>query len=165
MNKMNVPFFRPSIGDGEVAAVVEVLRSNWLTSGPNVKQFEREFADYVGVRHGVALNSATAALHLALECTGFKRGMAAVVPTMTFAATAEVVRYFDGKPILVDCREDDFNLDPVSARASVEAAIRDGAVLHSILPVHFGGQVGDVVAVREIARDYRLKVIEDAAHC
>ncbi len=109
--EMKVPFSRPSITQAELDEVADALRSGWLTTGPKTKKFERDFADYVGQKHGVALNSCTAALHLALEAIGLKEGDVAVVPTMTFAATAEVVRYFNATPLLVDCRESDFNLD------------------------------------------------------
>ena len=86
---MKVPFYKPSIGPEEIAEVVDTLKSGWLTTGPKTKQFEREFAAYVGQKHAVALNSCTAALHLALEAIGLKAGQGVIVPTMTFAATAE----------------------------------------------------------------------------
>jgi dTDP-4-amino-4,6-dideoxygalactose transaminase len=162
---MNIPFFRPSIGDGEIAEVLDCLKSGWLTTGPRTKRFESEFAEYVGAKHAVALNSATAALHLALEAIGLKRGESVLVPTMTFAATAEVVRYFDAKPILVDCRESDFNLDVTHARYQASAALGKGEVLRAILPVHYGGCAVDMQGVMALARDFGLKVIEDAAHC
>src|SRR5688572_25925425 len=90
---MPVPFFRPSITDAEIDEVVACLRSGWLTTGPRTKRFEAEFARAVGARHAIALNSCTAALHVALEAIGLRRGDLVLVPTMTFAATAEVVRY------------------------------------------------------------------------
>jgi len=162
---MKIPFFRPTIEKEEIAEVVDCLKSGWLTTGPKTKQFEVEFADYVGAKHAVALNSATAALHLALESIGLQRGDAVLVPTMTFAATAEVVRYFDATPILVDCREDDFNLDVVKAREAALVAVRSGAKLKAVLPVHYGGQACDMAGVKSLAADFDLKVIEDAAHC
>src|SRR3954452_17304477 len=100
---MKVPFFRPSISEAEVAEVAACLRSGWLTTGPLTRRFEEEFAAAVGARHAVALNSCTAALHLAVEALGLGPGQAALVPTMTFAATAEVVRYQGAVPVLVDC--------------------------------------------------------------
>ncbi len=162
---MNIPFFRPNITEDEITEVVDCLRSGWLTTGPRTKRFETEFAAYVGAKYAVALNSATAALHLALEAIGLGRGDAVLVPTMTFAATAEVVRYFDAKPILVDCREDDFNLDIADARRQAEKARAQGLRLRAILPVHYGGQAVDMAGVLALAREYGLKVIEDAAHC
>src|SRR5689334_12701552 len=100
---MNVPFFRPSIGVEEKDAVQRVLDSGWLTTGKVAREFEERFAEYVGARYAVAVNSCTAALHLALEAYGVREGDAVLVPTMTFAATAEVVRYFGARPVLVDC--------------------------------------------------------------
>lgn len=162
---MNIPFFRPSIESAEMAEVAEVLKSGWLTTGPRTKQFEMEFARYVHQAHGVAVNSCTAALHLALEAIGLKPGQLVVVPTMTFAATAEVVRYFDAVPLLADCRAEDFNLDVSDAERRIAAAVAKGRTVAAIMPVHYGGQAGDVAGVRELARRYSLKIIEDAAHC
>ncbi|MCM3874266.1 MAG: aminotransferase class I/II-fold pyridoxal phosphate-dependent enzyme, partial [Pyrinomonadaceae bacterium] len=101
--RIQVPFFRPQIGEHEISEVVETLRSGWLTSGKRVKTFEEKFAASVGAPHAVALNSCTAALHLAVEALGLKAGQGVLVPTMTFAATAEVVRYLGAIPVLVDC--------------------------------------------------------------
>jgi perosamine synthetase len=168
-----VPFFRPSITEREIEEVVATLRSGWLTTGPRSKDFEAELARYVGAKHGIAVNSCTAALHLALEAIGLRRGDLVLVPTMTFAATAEVVRYFDATPVFVDCDPDTLCIDPVAARATVEA-IRAGrpvagleppyGPLRAILPVHYGGQMVDVDAVTRLAREHDLVVIEDAAH-
>ena len=162
---MKVPFYRPSIGEEEINEVVDSLRSGWLTTGPKAKHFEQDFAAYVGQKHAVALNSCTAALHLALEAIGLKAGETVVVPTMTFAATAEVVRYFDAKPLLVDCRLDDFNIDVNDARRRIECAIAGGEKVVAIIPVHYGGQIADMRGVATLARAYGLRVIEDAAHC
>src|SRR5262245_31337663 len=106
-----MPFHVPEIGDAEIESVVETLRSSWLTTGSKVKRFEKEFSKYVGCSHAVAVNSGTAALHLALDAIGIKEGDEIIVPTMTFAATAEVVLYFKAKPVLVDCQSDTLNLD------------------------------------------------------
>src|SRR5664279_1069304 len=123
---MNIPFYKPSIGEDEIAEVVDTLRSGWLTTGPKVKQFEKEFALYLGHKHAVAVNSCTAALHLALEAISLKAGQGVVVPTMTFAATAEVVRYFGARPILADCRTEDFNLDVADAERRIQWAFGEG---------------------------------------
>lgn len=160
-----IPFYKASIEAEEIAEVVDTLKSGWLTTGPKTKQFERDFGDYIRQKHAVALNSCTAALHLALEAIGLKAGQAVVVPTMTFAATAEVVRYFGATPLLVDCRIEDFNLDVTNAEEKIKAAIGSGREVAAIIPVHYGGQIGDVDGVERLARAYRLKVIEDAAHC
>jgi len=160
-----IPFYKPHIGQEEIDEVVDTLRSGWLTTGPKTKQFEAEFAQYVSQKHAIALNSCTAALHLALEAIGLKAGQSVVVPTMTFAATAEVVRYFNAKPILVDCRTSDLNLDPADAEAKIVAARQRGEEVVAIIPVHYGGQIGDMDSILRLATRYDLKVIEDAAHC
>ncbi|MET0795625.1 MAG: DegT/DnrJ/EryC1/StrS family aminotransferase [Polyangiaceae bacterium] len=170
---MKVPFFRPSIGETEIAAVVECLRSGWLTTGPRTKEFERKFAEAVGARHAIAVNSCTAALHLALEAIGLQRGELVLVPTMTFAATAEVVRYFDATPVFVDCDPQTLCMDP-QALANTLAALAAGqavaglkppyGAVRAIIPVHYGGQMVDVDAIAAVARRYELPVVEDAAH-
>jgi perosamine synthetase len=162
---MQIPFYRPSLTNAEISEVLACLKSGWLTTGPRAKQFEQEFARYLNQKHAVALNSCTAALHLALEAIGLQAGDSAVVPTMTFAATAEVVRYFNATPLLVDCRESDFNLDVADAERRIEQALARGGKVVAILPMHYGGQIGDVSGVQALARRFNLKVIEDAAHC
>ncbi len=162
---LRIPFHRPSIDEAEINEVVATLRSGWLTTGPRTKQFEQDFAQYIGRRHAVAVNSCTAALHLALEAIGLKPGQAVVVPTMTFAATAEVVRYLGARPILCDCRTEDFNLDVKDAERRIESAWEGDQDVKAIIPVHYGGQIGDVAGVRALAAKYKLTIIEDAAHC
>lgn len=162
---MQIPFHKASLGDDELAEVISTLRSGWLTTGPKTNAFETEFARYVGAKHAVALNSATAALHLALEAIGLRRGEAVLVPTMTFAATAEVVRYFDAEPVLVDCNPSDLNLSIEDAYVRARSAVNRGLKLKAIVPVHYGGQIVDMKGVKALARDYGLRVIEDAAHC
>lgn len=160
-----IPFYKPSLGNEEIDEVVDTLKSGWLTTGPKTKQFEREFAGYLKHQHAVAVNSCTAALHLALEAIGLQPGQGVIVPTMTFAATAEVVRYLGGRPILADCRREDFNLDVADAERKIQSALAAGQSVAAIMPVHYGGQIGDVSGVQALARRYQLKVIEDAAHC
>lgn len=160
-----IPFHRPSIDQEEIDEVISTLRSGWLTTGPRTKQFEREFANFVHCREAVAVNSCTAALHLALEAIGLQPGDGVLVPTMTFAATAEVVRYFGATPVLADCREADFNLDPADADRRVRDALERGIKMKAIIPVHFGGQIGDVVGFRGLAERYKMVIVEDAAHC
>jgi dTDP-4-amino-4,6-dideoxygalactose transaminase len=164
-----VPFFRPDVEDAEILEVVDTLRTGWLTTGPKVRRFEQEFAAHVGAAHAVALNSCTAALHLAVEALGLQRTQAVLVPTLTFAATAEVVRYLDAVPVLVDC-------DPVTLQmdlADAAARLGDGATVRignstlpvvGIIPVHVGGSMMDVARVRELAARHQLWVVEDAAH-
>jgi dTDP-4-amino-4,6-dideoxygalactose transaminase len=160
-----IPFYRPNIEQAEIDEVVATLKSGWLTTGPKARQFEEEFARYLGQKHAVAVNSCTAALHLALEAIGLHAGETVLVPTMTFAATAEVVRYFNAKPVLVDCRPEDFNLDCADAENKLTAALGRGERVRAILPVHYGGQVGDMAGVVDLASRYGLQIIEDAAHC
>jgi perosamine synthetase len=162
---MKIPFYKPSLTSAEIEEVVETLRSGWLTTGVKTKQFESDFASYIGQAHAVAVNSCTAALHLALEALGVQSGDGVLVPTMTFAATAEVVRYLGGQPLLVDCHESDFNLDVADAERRLETALSKGQPVTAIMPVHYGGQIGDVEAYRRLAGKYGLKIVEDAAHC
>jgi dTDP-4-amino-4,6-dideoxygalactose transaminase len=167
---MQVPFFRPLIGEDEIEAVVTTLRSGWLTSGPQVKRFEAEFAEAVNARHAVAVNSCTAALHLATEALGLKPGLGVLVPTMTFAATAEVVRYHDAIPVLVDCDSLTGNMDLEAVERILQGTqqlpngIPADLRLAGIIPVHVGGHMMDISAVRRLAARYGLWVIEDAAH-
>ena len=153
-----IPFHAPEIGDAEIESVVETLRSGWLTSGTKVKRFEDDFAEYVGSKHAVAVNSGTAALHLALDAVGIRQGDEVIVPTMTFTATAEVVLYFKAKPVLVDCQRDTLNLDPNQIEAVITSKTK------AIIPVHFGGQPCDMTPILEIAKAHKLYVVEDAAH-
>jgi perosamine synthetase len=153
-----LPYHVPSIGEAEIGSVTETLRSGWLTTGAKTRQFEDAFRKAVGADHAIAVNSCTAALHLALEAVGLERGDEVIVPTMTFAATAEVVAYFDAKPVLVDCQRDTYNMDP----HAVEAAI--GPRTRAIIPVHYGGQACDMSELLDIAGRHGLKVVEDAAH-
>ena len=120
MTALRVPFFRAEIAQAEIDEVNDTLRSGWLTTGPKVKRFEREFADAVGASHAVAVNSCTAALHLAVEALGLKAGEAVLVPTMTFAATAEVIRYMGAIPVLVDCDPITGNLDLKDAEQKLD---------------------------------------------
>jgi perosamine synthetase len=153
-----IPFHKPTIGEAEVRSVVETLKSGWLTTGSKVKSFEEDFAKYVGSKHAIAVNSGTAALHLALDAVGIKEGDEVIVPTMTFTATAEVVLYFKAKPVLVDCVPDTLNLDPAKIEAAVTSKTK------AIIPVHMAGQPCDMDEVLKIARKHNLRVIEDAAH-
>lgn len=161
--QLTVPYFRPSLGAAESKAVTEVLNSGWLTSGKVVRQFERRFAEYLDVPEAVAVNSCTAALHLALEAAGVKRGDLVLAPTMTFAATAEVVRYFGARPVLVDSDPTTLCLDPDAVADTIERLRRRGH-LKAMIPVHYGGQLADMIRLRQIANRNGLQVVEDAAH-
>ena len=165
-----VPYFRPSIGAGEIEDVVSCLRSGWLTTGARAKEFEREFADFVGGQFAVALNSCTAALHLAVEALGLRANQAVLVPTMTFAATAEVVRYLGAVPVLVDCDPVTLNMDLEDAEFKLQEA-RSGRTVPGqrlevvgIIPVHVGGVMMDMDVLNAFAVRHGLWVVEDAAH-
>src|ERR1041384_2143942 len=153
-----IPFHVPQIDDDEIRSVVETLKSGWLTTGAKTKQFEEGFAKYLGVRHAIAVNSCTAALHLALDAVGLEQEDEVIVPTMTFTATAEVVLYFKAKPVLVDCLPDSLNIDSVQLQRAITSKTK------AIIPVHFGGQPCDMATIMDIARRHNLYVIEDAAH-
>jgi dTDP-4-amino-4,6-dideoxygalactose transaminase len=153
-----IPFHLPDIGDEEIHSVVETLRSGWLTTGIKTKQFEKEFAEWVGASHAVALNSCTAALHLALEAVGVTAGDEVIVPTMTFAATAEVVHYCRALPVLVDCKSDTFNIDVEAIEQAISPKTK------AIIPVHFAGQPCEMDRILEMAQSHNINVIEDAAH-
>lgn len=166
-----VPFFRPTITDNEINEVVSVLQSGWLTTGPKTAQFEKDFSSLVGARYAVAVNSCTAALHLAVEALGLEHGQAVLVPTMTFAATAEVVRYRSALPILVDCNEATLNIDLEDAERKLtsmtERLHHNGtseAQPVGIMPVHVGGFMADIKSLRAFAARHSLWIVEDAAH-
>jgi dTDP-4-amino-4,6-dideoxygalactose transaminase len=153
-----LPFTLPDVGEGEIAAVVEALRSGWLTTGPRTKEFERQFAARIGVEHAVAVNSGTAALHLALEAAGVGRGDQVIVPTYTFTASAEVVTYLGAEPVLVDVRSSDLNIDP----ERVEAAITEKT--RAVIGVDLAGIPCDWQTLRDIADRHGLILVDDAAH-
>lgn len=165
-----VPFFRPVMTDAEIGDVVACLKSGWLTTGPRTRQFEKDFTASVGARHGVAVNSCTAALHLAVEALGLRPGHAVLVPTMTFAATAEVVRYQGAIPLLVDCDRTTLNIDLADAArklADLKAGrtpLDPNLTVVGIIPVHVGGLMLDMPRVAEFAAQHELWIIEDSAH-
>lgn len=156
--RLQVPFHRAPVGQEEVDAVSEVIRSGWLTMGPKTVEFETEFARYIGVKHAVAVSSCTAALHLALEAVGVRPGDEVLVPTTTFTATAEVVTYLGARPVLVDVEEKTLNLDPADAVRRTTPRTR------AVIPVHFGGQPCEMARIHELSAELGLHVIEDAAH-
>lgn len=166
-----IPFFRPDIGDEERAEVDNVLRSGWLTSGPMTERFQRDFAAAVCAPFAIAVNSCTAALHLAVEALGLRPGEAVLVPTMTFAATAEIVRYQGGIPVLVDCEPESCNIDIEDAERKIRMlklgklpGVPESSTVRGIIPVHVGGYMCDMGRLKQFARDHRLWMVEDAAH-
>lgn len=155
-----LPFALPDIGEEEIAEVVDALRSGWVTTGPKTKRFEEEFAAFLAEPglFCMAVNSATAGLHLALEALGIGPGDEVITTTHTFTATAEVVRYLGADVVLVDIDPKTFCIDP----AAVEAAITPRT--KAIIPVHYAGLAADMPALIALADEYGLKIVDDAAH-
>lgn len=162
MNKSHqnfLPFALPEIGEEEIAEVVNALRSGWVTTGPKAKQFEADFVSFLGGGvEAVAVNSATAGLHLGLEALGVGPGDEVITTTHTFTATAEIIRYLGADPVFVDVDEHTLCIDV----AAVEAAITPRT--KAIIPVHFAGRSADMDALLAVARKHDLRVMEDAAH-
>jgi len=160
-----LPFALPTIGEEEIAEVVDTLRSGWLTTGPKTHRFEQAFAAYVGSRHALAVNSATAGLHLALDAIGLQPDDIVFTSPLTFTATAEVVRYFNARPMFVDICPDTMNLDPAKLSAALAALpVEQRRRVRAVIPVHFGGQACDMDEIMEIAAAAEMRVVEDAAH-
>lgn len=159
MTKLFLPFALPEIGEEEITEVVQALRSGWVTTGPKAKQFECDFAAYMGSNvEAIAVNSATAGLHLGLEAMGIGPGDEVITTTHTFTATAEVIRYLGADPVFVD-------VDATTLCIDVDAVVR--AITprtKAIIPVHFAGRSADMTRLLALAEQHSLKVMEDAAH-
>ncbi len=155
-----LPFALPEIGDDEIAEVVDTLKSGWVTTGPKARRFEADFAAFLGAPglHALAVNSATAGLHLALEALGIGPGDEVITTTHTFTATAEVVRYLGADVKLVDIDPATLNIDPAAVQAAITPRTK------AIMPVHYAGLAAEMPALLDIARRHGLKVVEDAAH-
>ncbi len=155
-----LPFALPDIGEEEIAEVVDTLRSGWVTTGPKARRFEQDFSAFLGDAglHSVAVNSATAGLHLALEALGIGPGDEVITTTHTFTATAEVVRYLGADVRLVDIDPATLNIDPVAVQAAITPRTR------ALIPVHYAGLAADMPALLAIAQRHGLRVVEDAAH-
>jgi dTDP-4-amino-4,6-dideoxygalactose transaminase len=154
-----LPFALPDLGREEAAAVLDCLHSGWITSGPVSRQFEQDFAAWLGGGvTAIAVNSATAGLHLALEALGIGPGDEVIVPTMTFTATAEVVRYLGAEPVCVDIDDATLCISPAAVAAAITPRTR------AVIPVHYGGLACDMDAILALARRHGLRVVEDAAH-
>jgi perosamine synthetase len=158
MKEEAIPFHRPSIGPEELEAVRLVLESKWLATGPVTMKFEREFAAFVDSKYAIAVSSCTAALHLALDAIGIRPGDEVLIPTYTFAATGEVVTYFGARPVLCDSIRGGFNVDPEDVVRRITSKTR------AIIAVHIAGEPSNLRALRKIADEHSLKLIEDAAH-
>jgi len=164
-NTKTIPFALPSLGREEEDAVLRVLRSGWLTTGKESQAFEEEFARYTGAVHALAVNSATAGLHLALEALGLQTGDKVLTSSFTFTATAEVIRYCGADPVFVDLAPGSMNMDPVSCEKKIKALLREGQPVKGIIPVHIAGNPEGLEELFEISRRYGLFLVEDAAHC
>ena len=157
MREEFLPFSLPTIGEEEIAEVVDSLRSGWITTGPKTRRFEEDFKNYVGSRNAIAVNSCTAGLHIALTALGVGPGDEVILPTMTFCSSANVVVHLGARPILVDVGPD-FN---ITAEA-IEAALTPRT--KAIMPVHYAGQACDLEHINTLATDRRIAVVQDAAH-
>jgi len=159
-----LPFSPPLIGEEEILEVVDTLRSDWITTGPKVKRFEEQFAKFLGVSDALALSSGTAALHLALLVLGIGRGDGVITTPLTFCSAVHVIEHVGAQPLLVDVEPDTLNLDPHAIRDQIAKAQLRGLRVKAIMPVHLYGHPCDRDAILQIASDYKLAVIEDAAH-
>lgn len=153
-----IPYGRQSINEDDIKAVEEVLRSDFLTTGPKIAEFERKFADYVGAKYAVAVSNGTAALHIACMAAGIGKGDEIITTPITFAASANCALYCGATPVFADIDPVTYNISP----ESIEACITDRT--KAIIPVHYTGQACDMDAIHKIADRYNLIVIEDAAH-
>lgn len=152
-----IPITRPSLGDDEVAAAAEVIRSGWLTQGEKVEQFEAAVARYVGSRHAVAVSNCTSALHLALVAAGIGPGDEVICPSFSFIATANAIVHAGARPVFVDIEPATYNMDPELVEAAVTPRTK------AVMPVDQIGLAADIPAIHAIARRHGLKVVEDAA--
>ena len=151
-------FSPPTVGEDEIAEVVDTLRTSWITTGPKTKRFEAEFAAYVRAPGALALNSCTAGLHTALATLGISRGDEVITTPVTFAASVNVIEHVGARPVLVDVEPDTLNIDPVAVAAAITPRTR------AIIPVHFAGHPVELDSLGEIARAHDLAIVEDAAH-
>jgi len=164
LSKTIIPYARQSISEQDIQAVTEVLRSDWLTQGPAIERFERTVAGYCGVKHAVAVNSATSALHIACLAAGLGPGDLAWTSPNTFVASANCAIYCGGRPDFVDIDPGTYNMSVADLEEKLLAADKAGRLPRIIIPVHFAGQSCDMQRIAELARRYRITVIEDASH-
>jgi UDP-4-amino-4,6-dideoxy-N-acetyl-beta-L-altrosamine transaminase len=159
-----LPYSRQNISDADIAAVADALRSDFLTTGPRVEAFEAAVAEATGAPHAVVVSSGTAALHIAVMAAGCRPGDIWIVPTVTFVATANAVRYCGGEVVFADVDPDTGLMRASDLEAAISRAAKDGLKPSGVLPVHMGGQVDDPEAIAAVASRHGLTVIEDAAH-
>lgn len=153
-----LPFFKPEIDENEINAVTEVLKSGWLTTGPNVLKFEEIIKQFTGVKHAIAVNSCTAGLHIMLDALDIKQGDEVITTPFTFTATANVIVHLGGKPVFVDIEEDTYNIDPEEIRKAITSKTK------AIMIVHYAGHSCDMDKIMSIASEYKIPVVEDCAH-
>ena len=153
-----IPFSRPWIDDTEIEAVSQVLASKWISTGNRVREFERAFAEYLGVKHAIAVSSCTHALHLSLVVAEIGNGDEVITTPYTFTATAEAIRYVGAKPVFVDIDPDTLNIDITRIEQAITSRTK------AIMPVHFAGLPCDMDALQDICRNHNLVLIDDAAH-
>lgn len=158
MSEVQIPYGRQYIDDEDIQAVVDVLKSDFLTTGPAVKDFEKAVADYVGAKYAVAIANGTAALHAACFAAGIKEGDEVITTPITFAASANCVLYCGGTPVFADIKKDTYNIDPEDIRRKITSKTK------AIIPVHYTGQPCEMEEIQKIAKEHNLIVIEDAAH-
>ena len=149
-------FGSPKIEEDEIQEVVDCLRSGWLSTGPRVGTFQQLFRDYIGTKYGLALNSCTAGLHLAMLAAGLKPGDEVITSPMTFAATANAIVHTGAVPVFADIELPSMNIDPAQIEKKITAKTK------AIIPVHLFGQMADMDPLLEMAKEHRLIVIEDA---
>ncbi|MBN2401372.1 MAG: DegT/DnrJ/EryC1/StrS family aminotransferase, partial [Spirochaetes bacterium] len=155
---MIIPFHKPYLDDAEINSMSESVRNGWLTMGKKTYEFENDFKSYIGASHAVAVNSCTAALHLALKCAGIKEGNEVLIPATTHSSTAEAVMYFKAKPVFIDVERDTHLIDVKKIESKITKNTK------AIIPVHYAGQPADMDPIIDLAGKYTLGVIEDAAH-
>lgn len=153
---MNIPLSKPYITEKDIEAVVEVLKSGHLSLGPKLKEFEEQFAKYIGVKHAIAVNSGTSGLHLAIKALDIKDGDEVITTPFSFIASANCILFERAKPVFVDINENDFNIDVTKIEAAITKKTK------AILPVHVFGQTCDMDAITKIAKKHNLKIIEDS---
>ncbi len=153
-----LPVAVPWIGEREKSLVLQTLDSGWITTGPRAHELGCRLAESVGAKRGLAVNSCTGALHIALAALGIGPGDEVITSVYTFCATANVIEHVGAKPVLVDVETDTLNLDPAAVQAAISPRTR------ALLPVHYGGHPCEMDALMELARRHELKVVEDAAH-
>ena len=153
-----IPVLKPCIGQEEIDAVSEVMRSGWLGLGPKTEQFEKLFSEYVGSRYTVALNSGTAALHMAMDALGIGPGDEVIVPSITFISTVHAVRYVGASPVFADVEPDTMNLDVKDVERKLSPNTK------AVIAVHLAGHPCDLDALHELAALHGIHVVEDAAH-